>query len=295
MTGFISLGSNLGNRSANLIDTLSLIREKGVKIEKVSGVYETSPMYKLNQNRFYNQVAKVNSNYEPDELLNCFKKIECDMGRDLNSKRYSERIIDIDILTYGEIILESKNLHIPHLLLHERLFVLVPWNEIASNYIVPKYEKTVKKLTDNEKNQYHLENMKSADLVLVDIEKMPKTHDGLKEWVIRKSREKDYLLYTDVAKDVQDIIAGGPVPKHIKPIWPFIAFTAFNTLPKEFKNIYGIKDTKLKSFILEFNLKFLKYSRPFLPPFFRLIAPARWAKQRITKKPDLRFSDKAKF
>ena len=175
---------------------------------------------------------------------------------------------------------------------HEQLLWVHACLQISSIYF---YEKTVKKLTDDEKNQYHLENMKSADLVLVDIEKMPKTHDGLKEWVIKKSREKNYLLYTDVAKDVQDIIAGGPVPKHIKPIWPFIAFTAFNTLPKEFKNLYGIKDTKLKKIILEFNLKFLKYSRPFLPPFFRLIAPARWAKQRITKKPDLRFSDKAKF
>ncbi len=175
---------------------------------------------------------------------------------------------------------------------HEQLLWVHACLQISSIYF---YEKTVRKLTDSEKNQYHLENMKSADLVLVDIEKMPKTHDGLKEWVIEKSQEKNYLRYTDVAKDVQDIIAGGPVPKHIKPIWPFIAFTAFNTLPKEFKNIYGIKDTKLKSFILEFNLKFLKYSRPFLPPFFRLIAPARWAKQRITKKPDLRFSDKAKF
>ncbi len=175
---------------------------------------------------------------------------------------------------------------------HEQLLWVHACLQISSIYF---YEKTVKKLTDDEKNQYHLENMKSADLVLVDIEKMPKTHDGLKEWVIKKSREKDYLLYTDVAKDVQDIIAGGPVPKHIKPIWPFIAFTAFNTLPKEFKSLYGIKDTKLKKIILEFNLKFLKYSRPFLPPFFRLIAPARWAKQRITKKPDLRFSDKAKF
>ncbi len=175
---------------------------------------------------------------------------------------------------------------------HEQLLWVHACLQISSIYF---YEKTVRKLTESEKNQYHLENMKSADLVLVDIEKMPKTHDGLKKWVIEKSQEKDYLRYTDVAKDVQDIIAGGPVPKHIKPIWPFIAFTAFNTLPKEFKNIYGIKDTKIKSFILEFNLKFLKYSRPFLPPFFRLIAPARWAKQRITKKPELRFSDKAKF
>ena len=88
--------------------------------------------------------------------------------------------------------------------------------------------------------------------------------------------------------DVYDIIAGGPVPKHIKPIWPFIAFTAFNTLPKEFKEIYGITSSNLKTFLV-------KSTRPFLPPFFRLIAPARWAKQRITKSPGLRFSDKANY
>ena len=86
---------------------------------------------------------------------------------------------------------------------------------------------------------------------------------------------------TDVAKDVQDIIAGGPVPKHIKPIWPFIAFTAFNTLPPEFKKIYGIETSKFKINNSSFNLLFLKFTRPFLPPFFDLIPPARWAKQRI--------------
>ena len=64
---------------------------------------------------------------------------------------------------------------------------------------------------------------------------MPKTHEDLKNWVIEKSKQSNYLRYTDVAKDVQEIIAGGPVPTHIKPIWPFIAFTAFNTLPPEFK------------------------------------------------------------
>ena len=83
--------------------------------------------------------------------------------------------------------------------------------------------------------------MKSAELVLVNVKKMPQTHEELKIWVINKSKEQDYLIYTDVAKDVQDIIAGGPVPTHIKPIWPFIAFTAFNTLPKEFKILYGIE------------------------------------------------------
>ena len=137
--------------------------------------------------------------------------------------------------------------------------------------------------------------MLSAELVLIDIEKMPKTHEGLKNWVIEKSRENNYLLLTDVAKDVENIIAGGPVPKHIKPIWPFIAFTAFQTLPPEFKDIYGIKDTKLKRLILKLNLIILKSTRPFLPPFFRLIPPARWAKQRLRRKPNLKFSEKAKI
>ena len=124
---------------------------------------------------------------------------------------------------------------------------------------------------------------------------MPKTHEELKNWVIEKSKEKDYLVLTDVAIDVADIINGGPVPRHIKPIWPFIAFTAFNTLPPEFKNIYGIKDTKFKTVLLNFNLYLLKYTRPFLPPFFRLIAPARWAKQRLTRNPNLSFKDKSKL
>tara|TARA_X000000368_G_scaffold410187_1_gene393280 strand:+ start:4121 stop:4963 length:843 start_codon:yes stop_codon:yes gene_type:complete len=157
------------------------------------------------------------------------------------------------------------------------------------------YEKTVKRLTDDEKNKYHLENLLAAEMVLVNIKEMPKTHDGLKKWVIDKSREKDYLLLTDVAQDVKDIISGGPVPAHIKPIWPFISFIAFHTLPIEFKNIYGIDTTRVKKYILNFNLYFLKISRPFLPPFFRLIAPARWANQRINRNPDLKFKDKGKI
>ena len=175
---------------------------------------------------------------------------------------------------------------------HEQLLWVHACLQISSIYF---YEKTVKKLSDDEKNQYHKENMKAADLVLVDTSMMPKTQEGLKNWVIEKSREKDYRLFTDVAKDVQDIIAGGPVPTHIKPIWPFIAFTAFNTLPREFKILYGIKESKIKDIILKFNLNFLKITRPFLPPFFRLIAPARWAKQRITKNPNITFKDKANF
>ena len=172
---------------------------------------------------------------------------------------------------------------------HEQLLWVHACLQISSLYF---YEKTVKKLSTEEKNLYHLENMIAAEMVLVDKNLMPKTHEELKNWVIEKSNEKDYLVYTDVAKDVAEIIAGGPVPTHIKPIWPFIAFTAFHTLPPEFKKIYDIKTTTVKKYLLGFNLSLLKFTRPFLPPFFRLIAPARWAHQRITKNPNLKFQDK---
>jgi len=175
---------------------------------------------------------------------------------------------------------------------HEQLLWVHACLQLSSIYF---YEQTVKKLTQEEKDKYHKENMLSAKLVLINTEKMPQTHNELKDWVIKKSKTKDYLLMTDVARDVGDIISGGPVPKHIKPIWPFISFTAFNTLPDEFKEIYGIKSSIIKSVILKFNLTLLKITRPFLPPFFRLIPPARWAKQRITKNPSLKFNDKAQI
>jgi len=175
---------------------------------------------------------------------------------------------------------------------YEQLLWVHACLQISSIYF---YEKTVKKLSDDEKNQYHKENMLAAKIMLVDVSRMPKTHEELKEWVINKSKDKDYLLLTDVAQDVYDIIAGGPVPVHIKPIWPFISFTAFNTLPKEFKDIYGIKETNLKRYLVNFNLSLLRLTRPFLPPFFKLIAPARWAKQRLTKNPSLKFKDKSKI
>ena len=175
---------------------------------------------------------------------------------------------------------------------HEQLLWVHACLQISSIYF---YEKTVKKLSVEEKNKYHKENMVAAGLVLIDIDEMPQTHEELKEWVVNKSKTENYLIYTDVAKDVQEITAGGPVPRHIKPIWPFISFTAFNTLPKEFKELYGVNESKIKDVILKFNLNFLKFTRPFLPPFFRLIPPARGAKQRLKSKPNLLFKDKAKF
>ena len=175
---------------------------------------------------------------------------------------------------------------------HDQLLWVHACLQISSIYF---YEKTVRKLSEEEKNQYHLENSVAAEMVLVTKEKIPETHNELKKWVMEKSREEEFLLLTDVAEDVKSIILGGPVPLHIKPIWPFISFTAFHTLPVEFKNIYGIETTRYKKYMVNFNLYLLKLTRPFLPPFFRLIPPARWAKQRITRKPDLKFKDKGKI
>jgi len=175
---------------------------------------------------------------------------------------------------------------------HDQLLWVHACLQISSIYF---YEKTVKKLSDEEKNLYHQENMVAAEMVLVDKKLMPQTHKELKKWVIDNSRKNDYLVKTDVALDVYEIINGGPVLTHIKPIWPFISFTAFNTLPKEFKEIYGIKESKVKKLLVSFNLLLLKITRPLLPPFFRLIAPARWAQQRLTRNPSLKFSDKSKI
>ena len=210
-------------------------------------------------------------------------------GTKTEADESAHRINKLHEVIKGEDIVTKK---IYDALDHEQLLWVHACLQISSIYF---YEKTVKKLSDSEKNQYHKENMLAAKLVLIDENKMPQTHDQLKKWVIEKSREDGYLIYTDVAKDVQEIIAGGPVPKHIKPIWPFIAFTAFHTLPPEFKSLYNVKNSKAKNFLLSFNLLLLKYTRPLLPPFFRLIAPARWARQRLTKKPNLQFKDKAKF
>ena len=210
-------------------------------------------------------------------------------GTKTEADESAHRINKLHEVIKGEDVVTKK---IYDALDHEQLLWVHACLQISSIYF---YEKTVKKLSESEKNQYHMENMLAAKLVLIDENNMPQSHNELKQWVIDKSRQEDYLIFTDVAKDVQDIIAGGPVPKHIKPIWPFIAFTAFHTLPPEFKNLYNVKESKSINFLLNFNLLLLKYTRPLLPPFFRLIAPARWAKQRLTRKPNLQFKDKAKF
>jgi 2-amino-4-hydroxy-6-hydroxymethyldihydropteridine diphosphokinase len=132
---YLSLGSNLGDRRANLKKALRLLGES-VEIVKVSSVYDTEPVGVGEQPRFLNLVCRVNTNIGPMQLLSLIKGIESSMGRDLGL-RNTPRVIDIDIILYGDTIMELPELIIPHPRMRERAFVLVPFAEIAPEIVHP--------------------------------------------------------------------------------------------------------------------------------------------------------------
>ncbi|MAJ44219.1 MAG: 2-amino-4-hydroxy-6-hydroxymethyldihydropteridine diphosphokinase [Candidatus Marinimicrobia bacterium] len=165
MIAFLGLGSNVGNRLLNLSNSILKLKNIGIKIEIESPIYKTTPMYKLNQNNFYNQVIKINTDFKPNELLEQVKQIELKMGRNLNAEKNSKRIIDIDILTFGNFIIKTNDLKIPHPLLHERQFVLQPWRDIAEEYIVVGYKKSVNQLLlslNGKENLFLVNNYEAA-------------------------------------------------------------------------------------------------------------------------------------
>jgi 2-amino-4-hydroxy-6-hydroxymethyldihydropteridine diphosphokinase len=132
---YLSLGSNLGDRRANLKKALRLLGEC-LEIARVSSVYDTEPVGVGEQPRFLNLMCCINTNIGPMQLLSLIKGIESSMGRDL-SLRNSPRIIDVDIIFYGDIIIESPELIIPHPRMRERAFVQVPFAEIAPEVVHP--------------------------------------------------------------------------------------------------------------------------------------------------------------
>jgi len=132
---YLSLGSNLGDRRANLKEALRLLGES-LEIASVSSVYDTEPVGVGEQPRFLNLVCRVNTDIGPMQLLSLIKGIESSMGRDL-SLRNAPRVIDIDIILYGDTIMESPELIIPHPRMRERAFVLVPFAEIAPEVVHP--------------------------------------------------------------------------------------------------------------------------------------------------------------
>lgn len=135
-TIFIGLGSNLGDRLINLQKALESLASFAT-IEKISPIYETEPVYILEQPCFLNCVCQITSSLSPADLLKILKEIEQDLGRVL-TRRNGPRLIDLDILFYDELILILPNLIIPHPRLNERPFVLVPLADIAPTWIHPQ-------------------------------------------------------------------------------------------------------------------------------------------------------------
>ncbi|MDZ7843770.1 MAG: 2-amino-4-hydroxy-6-hydroxymethyldihydropteridine diphosphokinase [Anaerolineales bacterium] len=143
-TVYLALGTNLGDREKNL----SAARERlsaEITIRETSSIYETEPWGWAEQADFLNQVIQGTTSLPPQKLLNFIKQIELDLGRKPGI-RYGPRVIDIDILFYGDHVFSSHNLTIPHPRIAERAFVLVPLGEIDSDLQIPGSGETVRDL-----------------------------------------------------------------------------------------------------------------------------------------------------
>ncbi len=143
---YLLLGSNLGDRMKNLRKAAEHISKDVGKILDNSSVYETEPWgfnHKLN---FLNQVLKVITSLNPDELLEVIIRIEKLCGRERNNSSFEARVIDIDILFYGNKVIKSDKLIIPHPMIQARMFVLVPVTELQPDLIHPGLSVTVSQL-----------------------------------------------------------------------------------------------------------------------------------------------------
>ncbi|MBD3288479.1 2-amino-4-hydroxy-6-hydroxymethyldihydropteridine diphosphokinase [candidate division KSB1 bacterium] len=147
-TIFLGLGSNEGNRSQNLENCIGKIKKAAqIKIIQCSSIYESEPVGYTDQNWFLNAVLKCKSDLNPFDLLSLVKEIEDRMGRE-KTFRWGPRVIDIDILTYSDQIIESETLTIPHQEMPNRRFVLIPLAEIEPSFIHPQKKISIEKMLE---------------------------------------------------------------------------------------------------------------------------------------------------
>jgi len=139
---FILLGSNLGDRQENLDRARHEISRSVGEIITTSSIYKTAAWGNTNQPDFYNQVIEIRSTLDPDKLFLETQLIEQKMGR-VRKEKWSPRIIDIDILFFGDLIIETENLTIPHREIPNRKFTLLPLAEVTPDFIHPVLKKSV--------------------------------------------------------------------------------------------------------------------------------------------------------
>jgi 2-amino-4-hydroxy-6-hydroxymethyldihydropteridine diphosphokinase len=139
---YLSIGSNEGDRKANLLQAMSLIDKNIGKIARKSHIYETEPWGVEKQDAFLNMVVMANTTQDPRQMLEAITKIEREMGR-VRREKWGPRLIDVDILFYGKRVIRDKGLEIPHPEIAERMFVLVPMMEIAADLEHPVLKKPI--------------------------------------------------------------------------------------------------------------------------------------------------------
>lgn len=145
---YLGLGTNIGNRRRNLITTAALLAERAGDVLSISSFYETEPVGFQSDNQFLNAAVYLETTCSPQELLEITQAIEREMGRTSKSVngQYKDRIIDIDILLYGDWVINQETLTLPHPLMQEREFVMAPLAEIASMVVHPVSGKTMQQI-----------------------------------------------------------------------------------------------------------------------------------------------------
>lgn len=136
--GYLGLGSNVGERRANLQSVVQRLQRHGVTVLRSSSVYDTEPVgLVLDQPEFLNACIEIETEHEPAELLAVCKKVEQEVGRHAGGPRHGPRVIDVDVLLLGDLIYQSERLTLPHGDLTGRRFVLVPLLELDAELSLP--------------------------------------------------------------------------------------------------------------------------------------------------------------
>jgi 2-amino-4-hydroxy-6-hydroxymethyldihydropteridine diphosphokinase len=147
-TAYLLLGSNEGDRLEHLSRALKLINQKAGVLVTQSAIYVTVAWGNRDQPDFLNQVVCITTDLSPEQLLKALLSIEQEIGRTRSGTKWMQRIIDLDILFYNDLVMTTEELTIPHPFLQDRKFVLVPLLEIAAAYVHPVFQKNIAVLTE---------------------------------------------------------------------------------------------------------------------------------------------------